>query len=76
MEPMLVLNEDQINCQYLLRWKYLDKEELEGTSVYEIDNKKMGLTWITASWVICFQKYISHKGNSVWWPQILTEKQL
>jgi hypothetical protein len=32
------------NCQYLFRSKILpDKEELEGTSVYEIDNKKWDL---------------------------------
>jgi hypothetical protein len=43
MEPMLV-HHTFTNCQYLFRSKILpDKEELEGTSVYEIDNKKWDL---------------------------------
>ncbi|WP_339921176.1 ATP-binding protein [uncultured Flavobacterium sp.] len=46
MEPMLVLNEDlQIKSasNSFCRKYSLDKEELEGTSVYEIDNKKWDL---------------------------------
>jgi hypothetical protein len=41
MEPMLVLNENlQLKSASTFCRKYsLDKEELEGTSVYEIDNK-------------------------------------
>jgi signal transduction histidine kinase len=46
MEPMLVLNEDlQIKSasNSFCRKYSIDKEELEGTSVYEIDNKKWDL---------------------------------